>query len=124
MHGSAYEYFQNRALDATVLNFATKAPQNFNTFGGSLGGPVTVPKLYSGKDKTFFFVDYEGNRKTQSYPEQLLVPTAAERNGDLSALVAAPGTPVMNPFTGAPFPNNTIPTGSCHTASIPSLRQC
>ena len=113
LHGSAYEYFQNKALDATVLNFGTKAPKNFNTFGGSLGGPLTIPKLYHGRDKTFFFIDYEGNRKTQSYPEQLLVPTAAERNGNLSDLVAASGLPVMNPFTGAPFPNNTIPTGSC-----------
>ena len=91
MHGSAFEYFQDSDLDASVLNFTTKAPRTFNTFGGSLGGPVTVPKLYNGKDKTFFFVDYEGNRKTQSYPEQLLVPTAAERNGNLSALVAGLG---------------------------------
>ena len=89
LHGSAFEYFQNKDLDATVLNFSTKAPKSFNTFGGSLGGPVTIPKLYKGKDKTFFFLDYEGNRKTQSYPEQLLVPTAAERNGNLSGLVGA-----------------------------------
>jgi hypothetical protein len=113
LHGSVFEYFQNRDLDATVLNFSTKAPKSFNTFGGSLGGPVTIPKLYSGRDKTFFFIDYEGNRKTQSYPEQLLVPTAAERSGNLSDLVAATGQPVMNPFTGVPFPNNTIPSGSC-----------
>jgi hypothetical protein len=112
LHGSAFEYFQDSGLDANVLNFATKAPRTFNTFGGSLGGPVTIPKLYHGRDKTFFFVDYEGNRKTQSYPEQLLVPTAAERNGNLSALVGS-GAPLMNPFTGTPFPNNTIPTGSC-----------
>ena len=88
LHGSAFEYFQDSGLDASVLNFTTKAPRTFNTFGGSLGGPVTIPKLYNGRDKTFFFVDYEGNRKTQSYPEQLLVPTAAERNGNLNALVA------------------------------------
>ena len=56
-----------------------------------MGGPVTIPKLYNGKDKTFFFIDYEGNRKTQSYPEQLLVPTAAERSGNLNVLVRAPG---------------------------------
>ena len=112
LHGSAFEYFQDSGLDANVLNFTTKAPRTFNTFGGSLGGPVTIPKLYHGRDKTFFFVDYEGNRKTQSYPEQLLVPTAAERNGNLSALVGS-GAPLMNPFTGTPFPNNTIPTGSC-----------
>ena len=50
------------------------------------------------KDRTFFFLDYEGNRKTQSYPEELLVPTAAERAGDLSDLVNAPGqgAPVNN----------------------------
>lgn len=120
IHGSAFEYFQNSSLDANVFNFATKAPRTFNTFGGSLGGPVTIPKLYNGKDKTFFFVDYEGNRKTQSYPEQLLVPTQAERNGDLNALVAGLGNgPLMNPFTGAPFPNNTIPTGSCSACINP-----
>jgi hypothetical protein len=113
LHGSAFGYLQNKDFDANILNFSTKAPLNFNTFGGSLGGPVTLPKLYQGKDKTFFFADFEGNRKTQSYPEQLLVPTMAERNGDLSALVAANGSPLLNPFTGAPFPNNTIPSGSC-----------
>ena len=113
VHGSAFEYFQNKVLDATVLNFNTKAPKNFNTFGGSIGAPITIPKLYNGRDKTFFFLDYEGNRKTQSDPEQLLVPTAAERNGNLSDLVAASGSPLMNPFTGAPFPNNTIPSGAC-----------
>jgi hypothetical protein len=113
VHGSAFEYFQNKALDATVLNFGTKAPKNFNTFGGSIGGPLTIPGLYRGKDKTFFFLDYEGNRKTQSYPEQLLVPTTAERKGDLSEMVAATGAPLLNPFTGQPFPNNKIPTGSC-----------
>jgi Carboxypeptidase regulatory-like domain len=120
VHGSAFEYFQNKVLDATVLNFNTKAPKNFNTFGGSLGGPITIPKLYRGRDKTFFFVDYEGNRKSQSYPEQLLVPTVAERNGDLNALVQGLGLgPVVNPFTGEAFPNNTIPTGSCQACINP-----
>jgi len=120
LHGSAFEYFQDSGLDANVLNFTTEAPRIFNTFGGSLGGPVTVPKLYHGRDKTFFFIDYEGNRKTQSDPEQLLVPTAAERNGNLSALVAGLGNgPLLNPFTGTGFPNNTIPTGSCHACINP-----
>ena len=118
-HGSAFEYFQNKVLDSTVLNFNTKAPKNFNTFGGSFGGPLSIPGLYDGKDKTFFFVDYEGNRKTQSYPEELLVPTAAERDGNLSGLVAASGSPLMNPFTGTPFPNNTIPAGSCSACINP-----
>ena len=111
-HGSAFEYFQNDALDATIYGFPSKAPKNFNAFGGSLGGPVVLPKLSKLKDKTFFFVDYEGNRKTQSFPELLLVPTAAERAGNLTALVNAPGqgAPLNNPFTGSAYANNTIPT--------------
>ena len=114
LNGSAFEYFQNSALDASVLHFNVKAPRTFNTFGGSLGGPVIIPRLYKGGDKTFFFVDYEGNRKTQSDPEQLLVPSAEDRAGNLNDLVQGLGAgPLLNPFTGAPFPNNTIPTGSC-----------
>ncbi|MGB9433975.1 MAG: carboxypeptidase regulatory-like domain-containing protein, partial [Candidatus Acidiferrum sp.] len=112
-HGSMFEYLQNDALDAKILNFTEKAPKQFNTFGGSLGGPVSVPKLYDGKDKTFFFFDYEGNRRHTSAPEQLLVPTQAERNGNLSALVAQQqGGALMDPFTGRAYPNNTIPSGS------------
>ncbi len=90
-HGSLFEYLQNDALDADPYGFAGKAPKHFNTFGGSLGGPVTIPKLYNGKDKTFFFIDYEGNRRATTVAEQFLVPTLAERNGDLTAL----GGPVI-----------------------------
>ncbi|MGA3238233.1 MAG: carboxypeptidase regulatory-like domain-containing protein [Bryobacteraceae bacterium] len=120
LHGSAFEYFQDSGLDASVLNFTTKAPRTFNTFGGSLGGPVTIPSVYHGRDKTFFFVDYEGNRKTQSYPEQLLVPSVADRSGNLNDLVAGLGNgPLLNPFTGTAFDNNTIPTGSCPSCINP-----
>src|SRR5580658_9037990 len=86
LHGSLFEYLQNDALDARILNFTTKAPKRFNTFGGSVGGPLVLPKLYNGKNKTFFFFDYEGNRKRTSQPEQYLVPTQSERNGNLSDL--------------------------------------
>jgi len=86
LHGSLFEYLQNDALDARVLNFTTKAPKRFNTFGGSVGGPLVLPRLYNGKNKTFFFFDYEGNRKRTSQPEQYLVPTQSERNGNLSDL--------------------------------------
>src|SRR6201995_2431767 len=84
-HGSVFEYLQNQALDATPYGFTTKAPKKFNTFGFSLGGPVTIPHLYSGRDKTFFFVDYEGNRRTTAAAQHFVVPTQAERNGDLTA---------------------------------------
>src|SRR5580658_3427980 len=98
IHGSLFEYLQNDALDATILNFTSKAPKRFNTFGGSLGGPVTIPHLYHGKDKTFFFFDYEGNRRETSVPEQLLVPTQAERDGNLSLLVQQAQANTQDPY--------------------------
>jgi hypothetical protein len=85
-HGSLFEYLQNDALDAVPYGFSGKAPKHFNTFGGSLGGPVLIPHVLSGRDKTFFFVDYEGNRRATAVAQQFLVPTQDERNGDLTAL--------------------------------------
>jgi Carboxypeptidase regulatory-like domain/TonB dependent receptor len=112
-HGTLFEYLQNDALDADPYGFSGKDPKHFNTFGGSLGGPVTIPHIYRGKDKTFFFVDYEGNRRSTSVAEQFLVPTEDERNGDLIPL----GGPVIpstriNPTAKAllsyyPLPNVT-----------------
>jgi hypothetical protein len=117
-HGSLFEYLQNDALDARVLNFAEKAPKHFNTFGGSIGGPVLIPHLYNGHNKTFFFFDYEGNRRRTSQAEQYTVPTALERTGNLSELAStlpggASGNPVLtNPFTKQPYPNLIIPNVS------------
>jgi hypothetical protein len=114
-HGSLFEYLQNNALDARVFNFAKKAPKHFNTFGGSIGGPLSIPHLYDGHNKTFFFFDYEGNRRRASQAEQYTVPTALERTGNLSELAptlpgASTGNPVLrNPSTGQPYPNLTIP---------------
>jgi hypothetical protein len=110
-------------LDATILNFTSKAPKRFNTFGGSIGGPIKIPHFYYGKDKTFFFLDYEGNRRRTATPEQYLVPTAAERNGDLSGLpiispqTGQPTNVAINPGTGAPFPNNAIPASMLNPVS-------
>jgi hypothetical protein len=119
-HGSLFEYLQNDALDAKVLNFAVKAPKRFNTFGGSLGGPLSIPRLYNGKDKTFFFFDYEGNRKRTSQPEQFLVPTLAERNGDLNGL-SIPNNVLIDPTTGQSFPNNTIPLSRLNPTALTLL---
>lgn len=119
-HGSAFEYFQNDALDATIYGFSSKAPKNFNAFGGSLGGPIALPHLDALKERTFFFFDYEGNRKTQSTPQQLLVPSTAERAGDLTELVNGPGlgAPVNNPFSGEAYANNIIPSVNAVAASL------
>jgi hypothetical protein len=119
-HGSLFEYLQNDALDANVYNFNVKAPKSFNTFGGSLGGPIVLPGLYDGHNKTFFFFDYEGNRRRTSQPEQFLVPTAAERHGNLSSLIL-PNNVLINPATGQPFPNSTIPTQQLNQSALTLL---
>lgn len=107
-HGSVFEYTQNDAFDAEVWNSADKPHKAYNTFGGSLGGPVRIPKVDLGPDKTFFFADFEANRRRYSTPLFLFVPTDAMRQGDFSALA----TPLMDPFTGKPYPENKIPSGS------------
>jgi Carboxypeptidase regulatory-like domain/TonB dependent receptor len=85
-HGSVFEYLQNQALDATPYGFSSKSPKKFNTFGFSLSGPVAIPRLYNGHDRTFFFVDYEGNRRSTAVSQQFIVPTQDERNGLLNGL--------------------------------------
>src|SRR6202167_4308514 len=115
LHGSLFEYMQNDALDADPYGFAGKAPKHFNTFGGSLRGPLSIPPLYDDTDKTFFFLDYEGNRRSTALAEQFLVPTQAERSGNLIALCptcAAIPTGSINPTATAlltyyPLPNVT-----------------
>jgi Carboxypeptidase regulatory-like domain len=111
-HGSVFELFRNEALDANSWDnnfFGNKKPRDRqNDFGGSLGGPVWIPKLYNGRDKTFFFFAWEQyrNRRGLSNGAQTL-PTDAERAGDFSALLGAPivdqnNAPVINPCTGDP----------------------
>jgi Carboxypeptidase regulatory-like domain len=111
-HGSLFEYLQNDALDADPYGFSGKSPKHFNTFGGSLGGPLSIPHLYNGKGRTFFFVDYEGNRRSTAVAQQFLVPTQAERNGDLTALGVTTPITKINPTATAlldyyPLPNVT-----------------
>jgi len=106
LHGSLFEYAQNAALDATTYGSSVKQAKVWNTFGGSLSGPVVIPHVYNGHNRTFFFVDYEGNRKPGSQLVVDNVPTVAMDSGNLSGL---PGKAAVNPFSGQPFPNNQIP---------------
>lgn len=112
-HGSGFEYFQNDALDAEVWNSGDKPHKVYHTFGGSLGGPVLLPKLTHGKAKTFFFADFEANRRRFSTPLFLFVPSNAMRQGDFSAL----STPLIDPFTGKQYPGNKIPSGAQCTST-------
>jgi len=107
-HGSLFENFQNQFMNSRDP-FATTVPKLvMNDFGGSLGGPLSAPKLYSGKDKTFFFADFESLHLPRSTSRVTSIPTNALRSGDLS--VYLPGTVVKDPASpGATFPGNQIP---------------
>lgn len=116
-HGSAFEFLRNSAMDARQFfnPVGTPFPSfKYNQFGGSFGGPVDIPKLYSGKNKTFFFVDYEGFRRTSQNLAIFTVPTAAMRQGNFSALPAKifdpmSTTPSGSSYTRTQFPGNMIP---------------
>jgi hypothetical protein len=116
LHGALFWYFQNRALDAAAfgspINPATgeaEKPEKIgNDFGASAGGPLVIPHLYNGHDKTFFFGTYEGFRFPRQSTIQDLVPTPLMLQGNFSQELA-PGQ-LLNPFTGQPYPNNTIPS--------------
>lgn len=115
LHGSLFEYLQNDALDANPYGFGSKAPKHFNTFGGSLGGPVAIPHLSKGKS-TFFFFDYEGNRRSTATLQQFLVPSLADRAGDLTDLCGPSKISTINPTATAllayiPKPNQNVVLG-------------
>src|SRR5438270_311256 len=98
-HGSLYEYLRNRSLDARNF-FDSGSAQKLirNQFGVTAGGPVA-------KDRTFFFAAFDGLRGRQGLTRLAVVPTAAERAGDLSAS----GKTILDPFTRQPFPVGRIP---------------
>lgn len=99
LHGTVWEFLRNDKFDAA--NFfenaggIPKGEFRQNQFGGSIGGPVIIPHLYHGKDRTFFFFDYEGTRIRQAVPYTSTVPTALERSSgytNLSELLTQGGT--------------------------------
>src|SRR5262249_37623950 len=101
-HGGLFWYHQNRALDATAYGQLEK-PQNIgNDFGVSAGGPVWIPHLYNGRNRTFFYTTYEGFRFPLGQTIQNIVPTQAMRNGDFTN-DQAQTTPLTNPFTGGTY---------------------
>ncbi len=111
-HGTLFEFLRNSALDARPFAFTAVAPAHspfkWNQFGFTLGGPISIPKLFNGKDRLFFASNYEGFRERQQVQSVITTVPAAMRNGDFSQLL--PATKITDPLTGAPFPGNMIPT--------------
>lgn len=107
-HGSLYWGNFNSKFSARRWQDTAKPSfTNHNMFAVTNGGPVYVPGVYDGKDKTFYFFSYGGARYRVGNRQEVTVPTASFRQGDFSAI--APQVTVRDPLTGDPFPNNQIP---------------
>lgn len=111
-HGVLFHFLRNDKLDANNYFNAGRAKPAFqqNQFGGTAGGPVYLPKIYDGRNRTFFFADYQGTRVRKGLTRLFTVPTPALRNGDFTGLPV-----IYDPETAGPgamrqpFPGNRIP---------------
>ncbi len=106
LHGDVFEILRNNYFDARGAYNPTTPVDNENNYGFTVGGPVWIPKIYNGKNRLFFHVSTEWYRR--NYPDLtfMSLPTAAEKAGNF----AATGLTIFDPTTGAPFPNEQIPT--------------
>lgn len=120
-HGTLFYYFQNNVLNANsfmsnVYGIA-KPVRRYNLYGGTIGGPVIIPKLYDGHNRTFFSIGYQGTKDLRYKLLISSVPTPAMRAGDFAggATIYDPATTRPNAagtgYLRDPFPGNRIPSG-------------
>ena len=126
-HGSLLGYMRQTDWLANTFfsnrNGQAITGQPFRNYGGSFGGPVVIPKVYNGKNKTFFWIGFEGYRDTQAASREQYTPTALERVGNFSQTLNSAGAPLLiyDPSTTqadgsrSPFPANTIPLARLDT---------
>jgi hypothetical protein len=131
-HGTLSEFIRNDAFDARSFFSIDKAKLRRNQFGASLNGPIKIPKLYNGQDRTFFLVTWESTRQYSGTNKFGVVPTALERDGDFSQSVDTSKKPVWvkDPLLSgtcsatnqaACFPGNKIPASRIHPVTIKAL---
>src|SRR5581483_8587880 len=121
LHGTVYEFLRNSAFDAkNYFDSPTDPipPFKQNQFGFSIGGPVWLPKVYNGRNRTFFFFDYQGTRIRIGQTSLATVPPDAWRTGNFSGYnqifdpstttVAADGSATRLPFAGNQIPQNRM----------------
>src|SRR5262249_39368912 len=120
-HGDAYDYTRNSALDAKSVLVPSKPQLKLSEFGGTFGGPLSIPKSGDGTHQAFFFLSFGGSRKRGADGvSTAVIPTPAQRLGDFSGLRDSAGRPVIiyDPATTRiengvsvrdPFPGNVIP---------------
>ncbi|HTD21159.1 MAG TPA: TonB-dependent receptor [Terriglobales bacterium] len=113
LHASLFEFVRNDMFDArNFFDLTTKNKLRRNQFGGTLTGPVVIPKLYNGHDRTFFMVSWESQRQVQGSPSITVVPTLLERQGNFSQSKGTLKSPFKSgsckTFTGSQIPATCI----------------
>ncbi len=106
LHGTLYEFLRNDALDARTFFQATKLKRKRNQYGFAAGGPVLLPKIYDGRNRTFWFVNFEQQKEPLTADALVYVPTEQQIAGDFSGVTRVIRDPAN---ANQPFPNNRIP---------------
>ncbi|HUQ91027.1 MAG TPA: carboxypeptidase regulatory-like domain-containing protein, partial [Bryobacteraceae bacterium] len=144
LHGTFHEFLRNSVLDAAGFNsnragLTSKPSFKRNQFGLTSGGPVYIPKIYNGRNRTFWFFAYEGLRQRSLNPYTGTVPTELERRGDFSQsrdtngapfVIHDPRTTQLDPdrpagvtrYIRTPFPGNMIPAGLINPIAAAALK--
>jgi hypothetical protein len=137
IHGDGFEFYRDTTLDARNFFQSTVSPFHQNQFGGTIGGPILIPHLYNGRDKTFFFFSYQGTRNVQPQTP-FTVPTVfsqSQRGGAFADLATAKGSSAFplvgddgNTYpAGTPYPTifagGTIPTADLNPLAVKLMNQ-
>ncbi|MBI4874990.1 MAG: carboxypeptidase regulatory-like domain-containing protein, partial [Acidobacteria bacterium] len=120
LRGSAYEFMRNDSLDARGFFDVEKSKLRRNQFGATVSGPVFIPKLYDGRNRTFFMVSWDSLRVIDGKTQRGIVPLPEMLKGDFSKAVSAFGRPISlnDPLAKAPFPGNQIPASRFDPVSV------
>ncbi len=126
-HGTLWEFLRNSDMDARGFFDARLPPLRQNQFGAAAGGPILIPRVYNGRNKTFFYGAYEGYRQHVSTEGGAFGPTAAERTGDFSALLgqgiqlydpySTTYNAATNTYSRSPIPGNMLPSNEISAVS-------
>ncbi|HUQ94036.1 MAG TPA: TonB-dependent receptor [Bryobacteraceae bacterium] len=119
LHGSLYEFLRNDKLDARNFFLAQKIKRKRNQYGFAGGGPLWLPKVYDGRNRTFWFVNFEQQKEPLGAATTIFVPTAEQLGGDFSGLNRA----IRDPLTGQNFPGNIIPASRLDPLAINFSKQ-
>lgn len=117
--GALYEFIRNDKVDARGFFEVEKSKLRRNQFGATLSGPVLIPRLYNGRDRTFFLFSWESLRQISGVTQRGIVPQRQMLRGDFTAAVDAYGKPLKlnDPLAKAPFPGNLIPESRLNPVS-------